>query len=123
MWHGSLSITGQQSPKLSSPNEGRESPTCPANQTTSVEPSSATRYLDLDGMPVLAVIDPATVNDPNHHLDMDINLDVVAVNPEEGVEEITSSTQLPAPFESLMEEVYTLVQLTMLIKLTHVFYL
>jgi len=55
-------------------------------------------------MPVLATMDPATVNGSNLNLDMDINLEVVAVNAG-GIQDITSSAQ----FAPLMEEVYTLV--------------
>ncbi|KAK1909307.1 hypothetical protein P3342_011386 [Pyrenophora teres f. teres] len=96
------SITGQPSPRPSLPNHQRESSTCIVDQTTSAEPFTTPRCLDLDSMPVQAIMDTATVNDLN--LDMDIHLELAAVNAEEDVEEMPRNTQLVVPFAPSMEE-------------------
>ncbi|EDU50119.1 conserved hypothetical protein [Pyrenophora tritici-repentis Pt-1C-BFP] len=98
------SITGQPSPRPFLPNDQRKSSTCIVDQKTSAETFTAPRCLDLDSMPVQAVMDPATANDLN--LDMDINLELATVNDEEDVEEMPRNTQLAAPYAPLMEELF-----------------
>ncbi|KAF7564749.1 hypothetical protein PtrM4_041830 [Pyrenophora tritici-repentis] len=112
------SITGQPSPRPFLPNDQRKSSTCIVDQKTSAETFTAPRCLDLDSMPVQAVMDPATANDLN--LDMDINLELATVNDEEDVEEMPRNTQLAAPYAPLMEEVHTLVSFITVTRLTHI---
>ena len=72
-------------------------------------------------MTVLAAMDAAVASHLN--VDMDLNLELTAVNAEEDVEEVPGNAQLAAPFAPMMEEVHTVTWFISLIKLTHIPYL
>jgi len=55
-------------------------------------------------MTVLAAMEAAVASDLN--VDMDLNLELAAVNAEEDVEEVPGNTQLAAPFAPMMEELF-----------------